>query len=176
MLVIILIFFFFFCLTSFYDRKNAFGTVEIHRLTSEDTRDCILDSLSELLYKALAGLLLPKIYSTLYSSLFPTLRVSLCMMLLLQDLHFMLRKVQKKADFPLCHGYSYIIHLYCLTLPVGLCSDVVDYWTLTQATPGSIPGGLFYLLHFSPAIFDAQRLNPWGGRNTGMFPVWCVYF
>ena len=28
-----------------------------------------------------------------------------------------------------------------------------------------------YRLSFSPAIFGAQRLNPRGGHNTGMFPV-----
>ena len=67
----------------------------VHRLAFNDTRDCILDSSSELLYKAPAGILLPKKNFDTHRSLFPTLRDNLCM-LKLQDLHFLLRKVKKK--------------------------------------------------------------------------------
>ena len=56
---VFVIFFFFFFLSLNDRKKTAFGTVEIHRLTFDETRDCIV-SFSVLFYKDLAEILLPK--------------------------------------------------------------------------------------------------------------------
>ena len=95
---------FFLSYLPFYDRKKtAFGAVEIHRLTFDDTRDCILDPSSELLYKALAR-------DTSTEKIFDTIQVSLSntegqsMYSYIARFAFYTEKRSKEGLYlPLCH-------------------------------------------------------------------------
>ena len=67
-------------------------------------------------------------------------------------------------------GYMYTIYKYCIRI-----TAVIVATSFTVRFPARY-FFIFFFCSFSPAIFGAQRLNPRGGRNTGMFPVGCFSF